>query len=208
MTITQFNKILEKKIEALPDFLLRSAKRNMIHAKESIEARIKGTGINADGQPFPPYTPEYQQLKEDVGRYSGHVDLTMGDYSIRKRIVAIEKRNKRRNKVRQASSTFKPGTEGRTSLTGPEIKALTEIRSKNRIGRLQPELWSSINIKHEEASPAEVKVVVAPMDDFNVKKSEKLSEKRGNFLRLNPSEHDEVILGLNVDYEEFLKRGL
>lgn len=198
MTIPEFNRILERKITGLPTALLDIGKRQMIDAKAAIEARIKDTGINADGQPFPPYTPAYQQYKEDVGRYRGHVDLTLGTVSVNKRIAAVEKRNKRRNKVRQAF-----GHQGRTSLTAAEVKQLRKIRRVKAIPQ-GPELWANINIKHEEATPTEVKVTVAPLDDFNVIKSDNLAKKRGNFLRLNADEKANVIAGIEAGVVEFM----
>ena len=199
MTIPQFNNLIENKIQALPTEVLNIGKRRLLNTKAEIEDRIKSTGINADGQPFPPYTPAYQQLKTDVGRYRGHVDLTLGTISINKRIQAVEKRKKRRNKIAQAF-----GQKGQKLLYGFEKPLIANERRKKNIPK-GPELWSNINIKHEAASPTEVMVIVAPLDDFNVKKSDGLAKKRGNFLRPNADESQRLLDGINEDFTNFLQ---
>lgn len=198
MTIAQFNQAIERRVNNMPQELLDISKRRMMDAKRDIERRIKTSGINADGQPFPPYTPAYQQFKTDVGLFRGHVDLTLGTPSINKRISAVEKRKKRRNKIAKA---FKQ--KGRATLSADEIKALKKARRAKQIPR-GPELWSNINIKHEEASPFLVSVTVAPLDETNVKKSEGLAKKRGNFLKPNPEEAAALINGINEDFIELL----
>ncbi len=202
MNIQEFNRNIERKIQEMPIAILDIGKRRILDTKAEIEARIKNSGINADGQPFPPYTAEYQKLKTDVGRYRGHVDLTLGTISINKRIAAVEKRKKRRNKIAQAL-----GQNGRATLSADELKKLKSVRRAKNIPR-GPELWANINIKTEDASPSEVRIVVAPLDDFNVKKSEGLAKKRGNFLRPNPEEAQRLSDGINEDFSEFLKIGI
>ncbi len=202
MTIKEFNRNIERKIQDIPSELLKIGKRRMLDTKDAIEARIKDTGINADGQPFPPYTPAYEQLKRDVGRYRGHVDLTMGTFSINKRINAVEKRKKRRNKIAKAF-----GQMGSTPFTKVEKKLLASERRQKNFPR-GPELWSNINIKHESAGQDEIRVTVAPIDDFNVKKSDGLAKKRGNFLRPNQAESEILLNGINEDFSEYLNRGL
>lgn len=202
MTIQEFTRGIDKKINALPVELLNISKRRMIETKEAIESRIKTSGMNADGQPFPPYTPAYQQFKTDVGRFAGHVDLTLGTVSINKRIAAVEKRKKRRNKIAKAV-----GQKGHAALTKDEIKALRNERRGKNIPSI-PELWSNINIKHEEVSPFLVAITVAPLDEGNVKKSEGLAKKRGNFLRPNAEEAQTLVNNINEDFAKFLDTGI
>ncbi len=186
--------------EQLVPAMLNVAKRTLLNRKADIQQRIQETGRDADGKPLPPYTPKYQQFKTDVGRYRGHVDLTLGNYSVNKRIAAVNKRRKKRTAV---AAAFGQGSIG--PLTG---LPLAEAKAQRRAKKIpqSSQLWQNIRLIHEQASATRVEVKVGPADDINKKKAEKLSIKRGNFLRLNTSEKETTLNDIQTGFEDFLQQ--
>lgn len=142
-----------------------------------IKNRIVETGKSFTGAPLPAYTPGYLQFKTDVGRYRGHVDLQLGNYSIAKRIQAVQARKKKKKRA--------------DALTAAEQKVLTRFRTKQKVATSST-LWNSVGIVEKIDQSFLHTVRIAPRDDINKKKAKGLERKRGNILTPSKSEKDQA----------------
>lgn len=209
--ISDFNTAIDKLMTALPNETLDIMERVILTAKKDVNARIVNTGLAANGSPLAPYTPAYLQFKKDVGRYRDHVDLQLGNWSINKRIAAVQKRALARNKKSKQYGE-----------SGGENKKLTGLKKKIRAKQIADEaaikktrrakaipnaarLWESIQLTSKKNSGGELRVVVQPNDDFNKKKAAGLSKKRGDFLAINSAEQTKLQNLFSTMYEKMVK---
>lgn len=199
MTIKTFVNRLTQATEQLVPAMLDIGKTVMLNRKADIQQRIQESGLDADGKPLPPYTREYQQFKTDVGRYRGHVDLTLGNYSVNKRITAVNKRARRR---KQIAAAFGQGSVG--PLTG---LPLAEAKAQRR-GKKIPkgsQLWQSIHLTHEEATGTRIEVKIGATDDINKKKAEGIAIRRGNFLRMSQDEVQHSLTDIDEGFVDYIQ---
>lgn len=70
---------LEVLIAELPSTTLDNVEIAAMDAQALLQQRLQEQGTDADGNPWRPYSPEYQKQKEKAGKYSGKVDFTLQD---------------------------------------------------------------------------------------------------------------------------------
>jgi hypothetical protein len=67
---------LERCEAELPTIVLNEISQTALDAKDMIQQRLQETGRDSKGNPFRPYSPEYQKEKTKAGKYKGIVDFT------------------------------------------------------------------------------------------------------------------------------------
>lgn len=177
ISINEFNKKIDRLVATLPGKLLDAIEIAGLDAKADINNRIVETGRNYKGEPLPPYTPGYLQFKQDVGRYTGHVDLSLGNYSINKRIDAVQRRKKQR---------------GQKTLSSEQRQSVTSKRRAKNI----PEggtFWLNVNVIEKKNANNILRVTIGPRDDQNKKKLEGLSKKRPGILQPSNQESQKIV---------------
>lgn len=68
---------LEELIRKLPDATLDNLDASAADGTALLVQRLQEKGVNAEGQPWRPYSPAYQDFKEQAGYYTGKVDFTL-----------------------------------------------------------------------------------------------------------------------------------
>lgn len=192
LSIKQFEAKMAKLVEKLPAKMLDTLERAALDAKASVNERIVQSGKDASGAPFKDYTPAYKRFKEDVGRYRGFVDFQLGNFSINKRIDAVAKRRLQRiANSKTKSKSEKAAAKKKLKMSKSELKKLKAERRATYLPK-GAKLWESIQLTRKEQQGELLRVVVAPTDEINRKKSEGLSKTRGDFLRLSESEQSQM----------------
>ena len=70
---------LEVLIAELPSSTLDNVEIAAMDAQALLQRRLQEQGVDAQGNPWRPYSEEYQKQKEKAGKYSGKVDFTLQD---------------------------------------------------------------------------------------------------------------------------------
>lgn len=206
MKVAELNKRIDKLIVALGEPTLDIIERVGLNMKGEIVSRIVNTGNAANGSPFPPYTPSYLQFKIDVGRYRGHVDLQLGNYSINKRIEAVEKRRKNNNQTLRQFQEL-GGVKQTRKRKGKTKAELNEIKRKRRTAAIPQgsTLWRSIGVIEKNQSGGKLMVKITATDELNLKKLDKLSQKRGDVLAANIDEQLNASVKFTTEFEKLVK---
>lgn len=189
LNINQFIREVDRAIAKLPVVMLDALESVALTAKSDIQERIVETGKSHSGSPLPPYTPAYLQFKQDVGRYRGHVDISLGNYSINKRIAAVERRKRAKK---------------RKTRTREQIDELKKVRRAKAIPAGST-LWRNINIVEKVGQGGILRVTVAPRDEQNKKKLDGLSKKRGDLLTPSRKEEKKIVDGMETAYVNAMK---
>ncbi len=180
MNITEFNKRLTVFLDVVFSESLKSIETAAVNTMAKITTRIIETGKNAQGSQFVDYTPSYKQFKEDVGRYRGHVDFSLGSYSINKRLAAQKKR------------ALEKHPENDLEII-PAFKA-RKVKAQQRTIATTSTLW--VDLKLQKATGVntgkEIRVSLAPTADVNKLKLEGFLEKRGDILTPSKDEADDA----------------
>jgi hypothetical protein len=74
--INEYIRKLERLEAELPTIVLNEISSTALDAKDMLQQRLQETGLNSKGQPFRPYSPDYQEKKTKAGKYKGIVDFT------------------------------------------------------------------------------------------------------------------------------------
>jgi hypothetical protein len=109
-----FTAKLELLISQLPESTLDNVEIAAMDAQDLLQQRLQEQGVDAQGNPWRPYSDEYQKQKQKAGKYSGKVDFTLQDRMINNiGLVVKEYRGK------QAFVVIKPRSkENQDKLTG------------------------------------------------------------------------------------------
>lgn len=201
MTVKEFNNRIDKLIVALGNPTLDIVERTGLNALASIRRRIIDTGKGADQQVLKPYSPAYLQFKKDVGRYRGHVDYQLGNYSIQKRIDAVNRRKKARKIDSQTYDLFREEA-GFAPLNRPKKKKKTKaekkeavVKKQKRVAKAIPttgQLWRSIGVVEKKDNAGKLVVSIGALDKLNQDKLARLSSKRGEVLGMTVVEQKEA----------------
>jgi hypothetical protein len=190
LSVDEFNRRVDAMMSSLPNDLLTILEQEALVAKKDVNKRIVDKGESHTGAKLPEYTPAYLQFKKDVGRYRGHVDLQLGNWSVNKRLAAV--RARRVNQIDKAKY-FGKGAE--TNLKKRISKKAARQKEKDsKAGRRTRNiaqggtLWASIQLTTKTVEGSKARVVVAPIDNINRKKASGLAVKRGDFLSLSKEE--------------------
>lgn len=206
ITIEQFNQEVDKMIGKLPEFLLNTMEECLLIAKKDINKRIVDSGIDSEGNPLKAYTERYLQFKEDVGRYRGHVDFQLGNYSVNKAIAARAKRQLKKN----SEATYfkeKPLNNLKKKIKSKKIKeAAAAIKASKRAKAIPKgaRLWQSIQLTSKVQQGNNYKIVIAPLDKLNKDKASGLSVKRGDILAMSKIEIERLNDRFQKQYALFL----
>lgn len=206
VTISQLNAQIDKLVSQLPVFLLKTMEENLLIAKKEINSRIVETGMDAKGTKLLPYTAKYLRFKKDVGRYRGHVDLQLGNYSINKAIAASARRAiKKVKKTKYFANKAKNKTRRNARIEEIKAKA-TERKNQKRAKAIAKtsRLWSSIQLTSKTQQGDKYSIVIAPLDELNKKKASGLAVKRGDFLALNQKEQNLLGYRFEEKYSAFI----
>jgi hypothetical protein len=185
--IAEFNRRMDALIAKLPDKALDALEGIGADTKKRIQQRITEQGTDYNGQAFAPYTEAYLRFKQDVGLYRGFVDLNLGNYSINKRIAAIESRKRSKRTSRR-----KAGLESNIkTLSREDVKSKQQSRRAKAIPEAS-RLWRNIQIIEKKKTGNILFVTVGAVDDLNKKKLQGLAKKRGDIMGVSKSELDNI----------------
>lgn len=201
INIDKFISSVEKKLNDLPRKVLPILEGEVIVLKQKINSRVVERGIDGSGSKFKEYTAGYLRFKEDVGRYRGHVDISLGNYSINKRIAAVEKRKKERiNKMKKAGKESKQKARSKNEIEELKSKRRANYSAKGAT------LWRSIDLVGEKKQ-VEGKIVatVAPKDDLNRKKLQGLVKHR-DVLSVSSDEAKSARDNIQIEIVEVIKK--
>lgn len=189
MTPEEYLKKMQSFMQSLPNEMAKIVLSEAMTLKSKVQRRIQETGTAWNGAPLKPYSKGYAAFKKALGRYKGHVDFTLGQWSV----TALQKS---RNKKAKSSGKSKPKP--------------TKMIPKNG-----PQLWSSVRV-FQPISQIEggggqniiVRVTVPPDDSGNMEKAMNIEKKWGNFLRLSGKEQKEASDNIKNKIAELIKANI
>ena len=185
MDIKDFNKRIDGLLKSSVQAIRFAAARVAVSMTSEIKDRIITTGTDSKGKKFVDYSSEYKRFKQDVGRYRGFVDFQLGNYSINKRVQAVEAR-----KRAKAKEMKKKGRISKAKiLKKDERKALIKQRRAKAIPSSST-LMSDIQITEKKFIGNVYSIRIAPKSDLNVKKAERIAKKWGNIIAPSQQEMD------------------
>ncbi len=216
MKATDFNKKVDQLIAAVSgDELLDIVERVGLNTKAEINKRIINTGTSADGSQLKPYSAPYLQFKQDVGRFRGHVDYSLGNYSINKRIEAVENRKKTKNATLRQFQEL-GGVKQSKKFKGKSKADLAELKAKRRAKALPqgPTLWNSIGVVEKKGDNGKLIVSIAARDPLNIEKLKGLAfgngkgtwKGRGDVLAASQQEQQNANAKFTQDFGQLVRQ--
>lgn len=77
MSLDEFLQVLDRAYAALPVLIGDEMETVALDGLLLVDRRVHREGKDSKGSAFPDYTPGYKKRKQDLGRYTGKVDLQL-----------------------------------------------------------------------------------------------------------------------------------
>lgn len=120
MEITLFIEQLRLESKRIPELLLDALEIRAHDSISQIQSRVQEQGVDADLEPFTPYSDEYLARKKKAGKYVGHVNLTFesrmlnnidvieSHYEVGRAFVIVRAKNEDEQKKVEYNSKTRP----------------------------------------------------------------------------------------------------
>ena len=198
MTVQQLNSKFEKVIDELTGDSLGNIMIGIgLEARKMIYDRVHGTGANAEGQKYTPYSTK-SMLSGCANLNSAVCERLIGSKNKRseKKWVTLDKLNKAGKKIRlfEIPGGYKELRELHGRQTG-----FVDFAFTNR-------MWNNIKLKQDRMNLNRGIAVIGTTEDTEQKKLAGNTARRGEILKLSQAEITELSGKLDNKIQEIFKR--